>query len=70
MRFVNPDYNQQWFHKLIADKCQDLYDGKIKKLMISVPPQHGKALKHDTPILTTNGFKHHSELNVGDIVFK
>lgn len=43
MRFVNPQYDQQWFHKLIADKCQDLFDGKIKKLMIFVPPQHGKS---------------------------
>ena len=43
MRFADPTYDQQWFHKLIADKCQDLYDGKIKKLMISVPPQHGKS---------------------------
>lgn len=43
MRFADPTYDQQWFHKLIADKCQALYDGKIKKLMIAVPPQHGKS---------------------------
>jgi len=43
MRFVDPEYDQQWFHKLIADKCQDLYEGKFKKLMIFVPPQHGKS---------------------------
>lgn len=69
MRFVNPQYDQQWFHKLIADKCQELYEGKIKKLMIFVPPQNGKALKHDTPILTTKGFKKHCELQAGEIVF-
>ena len=36
-------YNRQWFHTLIAKKCQDLYDGKIQKMMLFVPPQHGKS---------------------------
>ena len=36
-------YDRQWFHTLIADKCQELYEGKIKKLMVFVPPQHGKS---------------------------
>lgn len=49
MRFVDPQYDQQWFHKLIADKCQDLYEGKFKKLMIFLPPQNGK-----TTIVTKN----------------
>lgn len=38
-----PSYDRMWFHTLIADKCQDLFEGKIKKLMIFVPPQHGKS---------------------------
>ena len=33
----------QWFHKLICDKLQDFNDGRIKKLMIFMPPQHGKS---------------------------
>ena len=33
----------QWFHKLICEKLQAFYEGKIKKMMIFVPPQHGKS---------------------------
>jgi predicted phage terminase large subunit-like protein len=43
LNYCNPLYDRQWFHTLIAQKCQDLYDGKIKKLMVFVPPQHGKS---------------------------
>ncbi len=41
--FVNPAYDRQWFHAVIADRCQDLLEGRIKKLMVFVPPQHGKS---------------------------
>lgn len=41
--YVNPSYHLQWFHRIIADKCQNLFEGKVKRLMIFVPPQHGKS---------------------------
>ncbi len=41
--YVNPSYSRQWYHALIADKCQALIEGKIRNLMIFVPPQHGKS---------------------------
>jgi len=39
------DYDLQWFHQLICDKLDALLDGSLgkKKLMIFVPPQHGKS---------------------------
>ena len=40
---MNRRYSMQWFHKVIADHLQDFADGKIKKLMITMPPQHGKS---------------------------
>lgn len=40
---ADPDYRMQWFHRLIADKCQAVADGTIRKLMIFVPPQFGKS---------------------------
>lgn len=43
LNYTMPSYQRQWFHTLIADKCQELYEGKIKKLMVFVPPQHGKS---------------------------
>ena len=33
----------QWFHKVIADHLDLVLEGKIKKLMIFMPPQHGKS---------------------------
>jgi predicted phage terminase large subunit-like protein len=41
--FVNPAYERQWYHTLIADRCQDLLEGRIRNLMVFVPPQHGKS---------------------------
>lgn len=34
---------QKWFHKEIAKACQAVYEGRIKKLMLFIPPQHGKS---------------------------
>lgn len=36
-------YTMKDFHILISQKLQDVLDWKIKKLMISVPPQHWKS---------------------------
>lgn len=41
--YVNPKYQAQWFHLLIAEHCQMLFEGKIKNLMVFMPPQHGKS---------------------------
>lgn len=36
-------YRMQWFHRVVAEKCQDLADGRIRRLMVFMPPQHGKS---------------------------
>ena len=41
--YSNPKYELEWFHKEIADHCQILLEGKIKNLMVFMPPQHGKS---------------------------
>ena len=41
--YINPTYQMEWFHKVIAEHCQMLFEGKIKNLMVFVPPQHGKS---------------------------
>lgn len=43
LSYVNPNYERQWYHTLIANRCQDLLEGRIKNLMIFIPPQHGKS---------------------------
>ena len=67
--YINPKYQQKWFHKTIAQYCQLFFEGVITKLIITLPPQHGKLLPADTPILTTKGWKKHGELEYGDYVF-
>lgn len=41
--YANSKYELEWFHKVIADHCQMLLEGKIKNLMVFIPPQHGKS---------------------------
>lgn len=48
---------------------QALEDNELDELFLSQPPRTGKALANDTPILTTNGWKNHGDLVVGDELF-
>ena len=41
--YINPKYQTKWFHREIADACQALFEGLWSKVMISLPPQHGKS---------------------------
>ncbi len=43
--YSSQTYSRQWFHTLIAERCQQLLQGTLttSKLMIFVPPQHGKS---------------------------
>lgn len=45
LNYVNESYSRQWFHTLVAQKCQDLVSGTLgkNKLMMFLPPQHGKS---------------------------
>lgn len=38
-----PRFHAGWFHKKYYSKLDDFAKGKIKKLMVFVPPQHGKS---------------------------
>ena len=54
--------------KALVDDLQDLSEGKIDFLGISLPPRVGKLLSDDTPIMTRDGWKNHGDLIVGDYV--
>lgn len=41
--YIRPRYDMRWFHRVIADRLQLVYERKVKKLMLFVPPQHGKS---------------------------
>jgi len=36
-------YQVKIYHRMVMEKLEDVASGKIRKLMISVPPQHGKS---------------------------
>jgi len=44
IKYINNQYIFKDFHKSLIDIYQAFIDNKIKKLMISIPPQHGKSL--------------------------
>lgn len=41
--YTNDDYTAEWFHREICKWLDRLERGEIKKLMIFMPPQHGKS---------------------------
>ena len=45
LNYTSPSYSRQWFHTLIANKCQALLEGTLgtNRLMVFCPPQHGKS---------------------------
>lgn len=56
-------------HNLILSALQEVESGKLKRLMLFMPPGSAKALALDTPIPTPNGWKAMGDLVAGDMVF-
>lgn len=42
LEYIDPAYRRQWFHAVIAEKLQQVHRRDIQRLMIFMPPQHGK----------------------------
>lgn len=67
-------YRQQFifrpFHLRIIRKLEDIAFGRAKKknLIINMPPRFGKLIADDTPVLTSDGWKKHGDLRIGDYV--
>lgn len=68
-RYMQPDLVLEPFHVVYYTLLDKFAHGKIRKMIVQQPPQHGKALPIDTPILTTKGWKAHGDLKPGDFVF-
>lgn len=64
-----PSYRDAHHHRLIARHLEMVERGEIKRLMITMPPRHGKALHVDTPIPTPTGWRRIADLRAGDQVF-
>lgn len=72
-RRMNPKMKLGWWQWEVSNVLQQYYEdfiaGLRPKLVIEAPPQHGKLCADHTPVLTTNGWKTHGELVVGDCVY-
>ena len=59
--------------KYITERIEEFLDDNTGHpydiLIISCPPQHGKLCADDTPVLTSEGWKNHGDLKVGDYVY-
>lgn len=54
--------------KPVVQDIQDIGDGEIEVYGLSMPPRVGKLLSDDARVLTSNGWKAHGDLKVGDEV--
>lgn len=69
VQWTMSDYEVNWHHEYTAQKLTDFVNGKIKRLMIFMPPQHGKLINNSEVVPTLNGMKKHGDLRAGDVVF-
>ena len=42
-KYTKPDYETNWHHKILCDYVTAFARGEIKRLMVFMPPQHGKS---------------------------
>ena len=61
------------FHKYLCYTVQGFLEENtghaLDIMIISTPPQHGKLIADNTPVLTSEGWKKHGDLAVGDYVY-
>lgn len=70
---LNPKYQAGWVHEDICRRLERfskaVAEQKSPRLMLLMPPRHGKQVSDCTPVLTTTGWKKHGDLRPGDKVF-
>lgn len=70
---LNPKYHAGWVHEDICERLERfskaVAEQKSPRLMLLLPPRHGKQVSDCTPVLTTTGWKKHGDLRPGDKVF-
>lgn len=66
------NYKLGWVHEDICARLrrfsQQVADGQSPRLMLLMPPRHGKLLADDTEVFTARGWTTHGDLRVGDYV--
>ena len=67
--YLKEDYIVNWHHALLCRYLNQLAKGEINRLMVFIPPQHGKLISNSTPICCVDGWKTHGDIKNGDYVF-
>ena len=57
-----------WHIDAVCNHLDAMFMGVLENLIINMPPGCMKAASYDTPVWTTEGWKPHGELSVGDYV--
>lgn len=68
-RYMQPDLALEPFHFVYYTLLDKFAHGEIKKMIVQMPPQHGKEISDNQIVATTKGLKKHGDLIVGDYVF-
>lgn len=68
-RYMQPDLTLEPFHFVYYTLLDKFAHGEIKKMIVQMPPQHGKEISDNQIVATTKGLKKHGDLIVGDYVF-
>lgn len=68
-RYMQPDLALEPFHVVYYTLLDKFAHGEIKKMIVQMPPQHGKEISDNQIVATTKGIKKHGDLIVGDYVF-
>lgn len=68
-RYMQPDLELEPFHVVYYTLLDMFAHGKIRKMIVQMPPQHGKEISDNQIVATTKGIKKHGDLIVGDYVF-
>ena len=73
VQHVQPGYLMGWVHERICAELDrflaDVVAKKSPRLMLTMPPRHGKLCADDTDVLTADGWKKHGSLVPGDFVY-
>lgn len=73
VQYVQPGYLMGWVHERICAELdrflQDAVAKRSPRLMLTMPPRHGKLCADDTDVLTADGWKKHGSLVPGDFVY-
>ena len=68
-RYMQPDLALEPLHVVYYTLLDKFAHGEIKKMIVQMPPQHGKEISDNQIVATTKGLKKHGDLIVGDYVF-